>query len=188
MLASALDRRVEFNDETGSQSGVRVGLLGGVRVTAQRIEIGAPAWSKEPHTLLARDARLRLGYLDLWRAWRGEPLRIKDLHARELDGVLERLADGRASWQFGKRAANSAENAGETSLPDFSKLRVGQRKRGVGGWGLRAVFVLRRIADQHVNQHEVWTPPFDNVRCGAGPDLVLHPGAAIAKEHVVGAL
>ena len=32
--------------------------------------------ARQPHMLLARDARLRLGYLDLWRAWRGEPLRI----------------------------------------------------------------------------------------------------------------
>ena len=35
-LARTLDRRVEFNDEAGGQSGVRVGLLGSVRITAQR--------------------------------------------------------------------------------------------------------------------------------------------------------
>jgi len=124
-LAGTLDRRVELNDEAGGTSGVRVGLLRGVKVTAQRIEIGAPAWSKAPHTLLARDARLRLGYLDLWRTWRGEPLRIKDLEARELDAVVERLADGRASWQFGKRAV-TAEPEGATTLPNFAKLRVGK--------------------------------------------------------------
>lgn len=124
-LASALDRRVEFNDEAGGTSGVRVGLLRGVQVTAQRIEVGAPSWSKAPHTLLAKDARLRLGYLDLWRAWRGEPLRIKDLEARELDAVVERLADGRASWQFGKRAVGAADE-GTTSRPNFSRLRVGK--------------------------------------------------------------
>jgi hypothetical protein len=62
-LAATLDRRVEFNDEAGGTGGVRVGLLRGVQVTAQRIEIGAPAWSKARHTLLAQDARLRLGYL-----------------------------------------------------------------------------------------------------------------------------
>ena len=124
-LASALDRRVEFNDEAGGTSGVRVGLLRGVQVTAQRIEVGAPSWSKAPHTLLAQDARLRLGYLDLWRAWRGEPLRIKDLEARELDAVVERLADGRASWQFGKRAVGAADE-GTTSRPNFSRLRVGK--------------------------------------------------------------
>ncbi len=123
-LASALDRRVEFNDEAGGKSGVRVGLLRGVKVTAQRIEIGAPTWSKAPYTLLASDARLRLGYRDLWRTWRGEPLRIRDLEARELDAVIERLADGRASWQFGKKAA--ADAGGPATLPNFSKLRVGK--------------------------------------------------------------
>jgi uncharacterized protein involved in outer membrane biogenesis len=96
-----------------------------MQVTAQRIEVGAPSWSKAPHTLLAQDARLRLGYLDLWRAWRGEPLRIKDLEARELDAVVERLADGRASWQFGKRAVGAADE-GTTSRPNFSRLRVGK--------------------------------------------------------------
>ena len=124
-LASSLDRRVEFNDEAGGTRGVRVGLLRGVQVTARRIEVGAPAWSKAPHTLLAQDARLRLGYFDLWRAWRGEPLRIKDLEARELDAVVERLADGRASWQFGKKAVAGADE-GATSRPNFSKLRVGK--------------------------------------------------------------
>jgi uncharacterized protein involved in outer membrane biogenesis len=124
-LASTIDRRVEFNDASGGQSGVRVGLLGGVRVDAQRIEIGAPAWSKAPYTLLAQDARLRLGYLDLWRAWRGEPLRIQRLEARELDGTLERMADGRASWQFGRKPAAEAE-AGRVPLPSFARLRVGK--------------------------------------------------------------
>ena len=125
-LASTLDRRVEFNDEGGGTSGVRVRLLRGVQVDAQRIEIGAPAWSKAPHMVLAHDARLRLGYLALWRAWRGEPLRIKTLRARELDAVVERLADGRASWQFGKKAAAAADTEDATPLPNFSRLRVGK--------------------------------------------------------------
>ncbi len=123
-LAKTLDRRVEFNDQGGGQGGVRLSLLGGLRVTAQRIEIGAPAWSQEPHMLLARDARLHLGYFDLWRAWRGEPLRIKNLEASELDGVLERRADGSASWQFGKRAAAASADKPQ-ELPRFGELRVG---------------------------------------------------------------
>ncbi len=124
-LASTLDRRVEFNDEAGGKSGVRVRLLGGVRVDAERIEIGAPAWSKAPYMLLAQGARLRLGYIELWRAWRGEPLRIRRLEARELDGTLERLADGRASWQFGKKPP-AAEEAEHGPLPSFARLRVGK--------------------------------------------------------------
>ena len=76
-----LDRRVVFGGDGGRAAGVRIGLLGSVRVRAASIEIGAPAWSPTPHTLLARDAKLKLGYRDLWRAWHGAPLHIAGLEA-----------------------------------------------------------------------------------------------------------
>src|SRR5205085_12157154 len=63
-LAQLLDRRVVFGDP-GKSSGVRFGLIGSVRVRADMIEIGAPSWSPASHMLLARDATLKLGYLDL---------------------------------------------------------------------------------------------------------------------------
>ncbi len=122
-LGKTLDRRVEFNDETGAHGGVRIHLLGGIRVDASRIEIGAPAWSRSPHMLLARDARLSLGYFDLWHAWRGEPLHIEALEAAELDAALERRADGTASWQFGKKAP-ADDAAKPEGLPTFGRLRV----------------------------------------------------------------
>ena len=122
-LAKTLDRRIVFGADPAA-SGVRIGLLGSVRVQAASIEIGAPAWSSAPHMLLAREASLKLGYLDLWRAWRGGPLRIAALEAAEIDAALERMADGRASWQF---AANKDKkvDAEATPLPTFGKLRVG---------------------------------------------------------------
>jgi len=122
-MATALDRRVEFQDEEGGKSGVRLGLLGGIKVTAQRIEIGAPSWSREPHMLLARDAELRLAYFALWKAWRGRPLHVAGLEAGQLEGVLERRADGSASWQFGKRAEPEPE-ARPQAVPTFGFLRV----------------------------------------------------------------
>ncbi|MEO5882194.1 MAG: AsmA family protein [Caldimonas sp.] len=123
-LASTLDRRVAFNDEAGGRSGVKLHLFGGIKVAAERIEIGAPSWSSEPHMLLARDAELKLGYFALWRAWRGEPLHVARLEAEELDGTLERRADGTASWQFGeKRVADPSEKP--LALPTFGSLRVG---------------------------------------------------------------
>jgi uncharacterized protein involved in outer membrane biogenesis len=123
-LAKTLDRRVVFGDPAGGSSGVRIGLIGSVRVQADSIEIGAPAWSATPHMLLARGARLKLGYVDLWRAWRGGPLHVKELEARELDGILERLNDGRASWQFGTKKP-AEDNDKPTALPTFSRLAVG---------------------------------------------------------------
>ena len=78
-LSSTLDRKVTFGDT--DDKGVRIGLIGSVRVTAASIEIGSPTWSKQPHMLLAKDAHLKLGYLDLWRAYRGQPLHIDTLEA-----------------------------------------------------------------------------------------------------------
>ena len=123
-LAKTLDRKVAFVGDGSSGEGVRIGLLGSVRVMASSIEIGAPEWSSAPHMLLAKDARLTLGYLDLWRAWRGRPLHVRELEASEMDAALERDADGRASWQFGKKkTVDTAERP--TELPTFGTLRVG---------------------------------------------------------------
>jgi AsmA family protein len=122
-LAQLLDRRVVFASGSGG-SGVRIGLLGSVRVRAESIEIGAPQWSPARHTLLARDAALKLGYLDLWRAYRGGTLHIRELEAGELDAILERRTDGRASWQFGSRQKDDAAKE-EASLPTFGRLAVG---------------------------------------------------------------
>jgi uncharacterized protein involved in outer membrane biogenesis len=123
-LAHTLDRRVVFGSVPDSSTGVRIGLIGSVRVRADSIEIGAPAWSPTPHMLLAHDARLKLGYVDLWRAWRGGALHVQELEARELDGHLERLIDGRASWQFGNKKTTD-ESPKPTALPTFGRLRVG---------------------------------------------------------------
>ena len=59
--------------------------------------------------LVARDAVLKLGYLDLWRAYRGATLHVRELEAGELDANLERRTDGRASWQFGSKPRDDAE-------------------------------------------------------------------------------
>src|SRR6476469_9362802 len=123
-LEKMLDRRVILGGDAQRASGVRIGLLGSVRVRAASIEIGAPAWSPTPRTLLAREANLKLGYLDLWRAWHGAPLHIASLDAASLDAFLERRADGRASWQFGKKKDEQADRA-EASLPTFGRLIVG---------------------------------------------------------------
>ena len=124
-LAQTLDRKVRFNADEAVQPTVKVRLLGSLRIEAAYIEIGAPAWSTAPHMLLARDAYMKLGYGDLWRARRGEPLRIQVLRAASVDGHVERLADGRASWQFGPRPAVTAEPAFHAPLFDQLRIRSG---------------------------------------------------------------
>ncbi|MCY7389808.1 MAG: AsmA family protein, partial [Burkholderiales bacterium] len=76
-------------------------FIGGVNVHVPAVEVGPPAWSKTPHMFIARDVQIHLRYVDLWRAYAGQQIRVDSLKAATVDGNLERLADGRASWQFG---------------------------------------------------------------------------------------
>ena len=118
--ARLLDRTVRLSaDPTSAVDPTvpfRVTFLGGLRLSAPVLQIGAPNWSTAPHLLLAGDVRLELRYGDLWRTSRGEALRIRSLQAAALDAVLERRPDGRASWQFGR--------AKPTSLPVIETLLV----------------------------------------------------------------
>jgi len=124
-LSTALDRRVVLSSDAKTQPDIRIRLIGSIRLHAAHVEIGAPKWSAAPHTLLARDAHLKLGYGDLWRAYRGAPLHIVALDAAMLDGQLERNADGRASWQFGQAPSRAASDAAPR-MPTFGKLQVAQ--------------------------------------------------------------
>jgi len=118
-IAVALDRRVELGD--GAEI-PRIGLLGSVRMNAHRVRVGAPAWSSTPHTFLAQDAFVRLRYRDLWHAYRTGQLRIDAVSARQFDARFERLADGRASWNF--KPHQPAAGGSITDLPVFGHLNV----------------------------------------------------------------
>ena len=126
LMANKLERRVSLSAPAPTQPDVSpsfsLRLLGGLRLRAAELEIGAPSWSTLPHLLLARDVALDLRYIDLWRAYRGQPLRIERLQAATLDANLERLADGRASWQF--RAPPAAAPIQPLVLPQFGTLQV----------------------------------------------------------------
>ena len=124
-IGQTIDRRVSFSADPAAEPEVRIHLLGGVKVEAAHIEIGAPAWSKAPHMLLARDAQLTLGYGDLIRAGFGAPLHTRELRATEVGGHIERLADGRASWQIGKKTDTPDPEQPPARLPTFGRLAVG---------------------------------------------------------------
>ncbi len=119
-----LERPVRLAAGEGAASGFAVRFIGGIRLNTPFLEIAAPAWSTAPHLLRAEDVALELRYADLWRAYRGHTVRIHSLHARTLDGHVQRLADGRASWQFGKTPAPTAPDQ-PTRLPLFGSLQVG---------------------------------------------------------------
>jgi AsmA family protein len=117
-LSTSLGRRVSFAVDGNTLASVRVRLLGRLRIEAPQADIAAPGWSRGPSMLHARDVAMTLGYADLWRAHRGKPLRIRLLQAAEVDASFERLADGRASWVFGRAGAVSQRHLFEAPLFD----------------------------------------------------------------------
>lgn len=127
-LTRTLGRDVRFQSEPSQagQAGARafgVRFLGGVHLQLGQLNIAPPAWSKAAHLLHATGVEVDLRYLDLWRFYRGEPsLRIERLRATQLDAQLERLADGRASWEFGPRPIIPAAVA--APLPRFGRVEV----------------------------------------------------------------
>ena len=131
LLSDKLNRRVSFYSEGNADESdlkpFRLRFIGGLHLQAPQLQIAAPAWSAAPHMLSARDVTLELRYADLWRAYRGQPLRIHRLQASTLDGYLERLVDGRASWQFGPHQTPpppTPDPAPPVLVPLFGSLQV----------------------------------------------------------------
>ncbi len=123
VLAERLQRSVDLSADAAGSGSVRLRFLGGLQLRAPRLVVGAPAWSRAPHLLQANEVALDLRYIDLWRAHRGDVLRVERLEAATLDSHLERRADGRASWQFGEQPPDAAPRP--LSLPRFVHLRLG---------------------------------------------------------------
>jgi len=126
-LSNQLERSVNLASADAPASlgknAFSIRFIGGVRLKSSQIEVGAPGWSTAGPTLRARDVLLELRYVDLWRVHHGQPLHIELLRAQELDAQLERLADGRASWQVGP-AAVPAGTADRTPLPTFGHVTL----------------------------------------------------------------
>ena len=124
-LSELLERRVRVNDDqpTARQGGFSLRFLGGIRLRTAYVDIASAPWSHAPHLLQGRDVALDLRYIDLWRAWRGQPLRIESLRAARFDGYFERLADGRTSWQLGAGGAESAPEQ-PAAVPRLGSFQV----------------------------------------------------------------
>ena len=125
-LSTRLQRQISLTPDppAAAQPGATLRFIGGLRLQTPQLVVAAPAWSAAPRLLRANDVTLALRYVDLWRAWRGQPLRIDRLQAGTLDAVLERDADGRVSWQFGPTRTPDDAAAKPLPLPNFGQLRV----------------------------------------------------------------
>lgn len=111
-----LQREVSF---AGSGTRWQLHLLGGIRLNLGHLEVGGPDWGTVGATLVASEVKLALRYRDVFAYRRGEPLKIASLEAQDLSLRAQRLADGRASWQFGPTREPS-----ERSAVEFESLRV----------------------------------------------------------------
>jgi uncharacterized protein involved in outer membrane biogenesis len=103
-----------------TQFGLR--FFGALRFEAPLVHVAAPPWSRSKQLLLAHDVALELHYGDLWHAWRGQPLRIERLHVDTFEVHLQRLSDGRASWQASSPTPVSPQRS--VDLPYFGHLHV----------------------------------------------------------------
>jgi uncharacterized protein involved in outer membrane biogenesis len=135
-LSQRLARDVDFNDgaargtpgtastDSSGGSGRRfhLRLIGPLRFDAAGLRITNPAWSARQPMLQAQDARLELRWRDVLALRRGEPLRIESLVADRLHLQLERLPDGRSSWQFG----NDNPKAEKPGRSGFEGVRFGR--------------------------------------------------------------
>ena len=97
----------------------QVKFLGGVVLKTAQLYIAAPAWSSKPYFVEGNNVVLKLRYIDIWRAYRGQPIRIKSLQATTLNSYIERKADGRASWQFRNKIRDPNK---PVRLPTFDQL------------------------------------------------------------------
>lgn len=99
----------------------RITFLGGLTLTSAKLDIASPAWSKTPHFIEADNIKLKLRYIDIWRAYCGDPIRIKSLQATRFDGYIERRADGRASWKFNSQRQDLNK---PLQFPSFDQLLI----------------------------------------------------------------
>lgn len=138
-IVSKLSERKLSDTNASSINKFSIRFLGGISLNTPQLEIAAPAWSESPHMLLAQDVTLELRYIDLWRLYRAHSLkdlsyqnqtpliqylRIQRLEASTLDSHLERLSDGRASWQFEDKPAPINKVKQSIALPSFGSLLV----------------------------------------------------------------
>lgn len=107
--------------KTSSAYSFRVTFMGGLALKTSKLTIAAPEWSSKPYFVDGNDILLKLRYTDIWHAYRGQPLHINSLQAYKLDSYIERMADGRSSWQFTNKP--DAPNKPLT-LPSFDQLLI----------------------------------------------------------------
>lgn len=99
------------------QGSFRARLFWRPGIEAGQLRIGAGGGLPLPHLLDGRQVSITWHWGDVWRWWRGAPMRLETLAAGALDLQLVRTADGRASWQLGRRETPQPAREAGDDLP-----------------------------------------------------------------------
>jgi AsmA family protein len=114
-LSKALNRSVSL-----SKGSFKIKFLGSLRVEIANLQVAPPEWSKAPFMIEAKDVAATFKYADIWAAYKGERLHVVKLRATIFNSNLERLADGRVSWQLRKLATTPPP------VPSIDEMAVAQ--------------------------------------------------------------
>ncbi len=114
-LSKLLNRQVSL-----SKGSFKIQFLGGLRVEIANLEVAPPEWSKAAFMIEAKDVAATFKYVDLWAAYRGERLQVGKLKSTTFNTNLERLADGRVSWQLRKLAT------APPPIPSINEIAISQ--------------------------------------------------------------
>ena len=110
----------QLNDKQSIKTpSFHVNFLGGFTLKTAKLHIAAPSWSAKPYFIDGDNIVLKLRYIDMWRAYHGQPILIKAFQASKFDSYIERKADGRTSWQFTNKPRNPNK---PLRLPTFGQL------------------------------------------------------------------
>ena len=119
-LSNPISNNSQLNDKQSIKTPpFHVNFLGGFTLKTAKLQIATPSWSAKPYFVDGDNIVLKLRYIDIWRAYRGQPIRIKAFQASKFDAYIERKADGLASWQLTNKPRDPNK---PLRLPTFGQL------------------------------------------------------------------
>ena len=131
-LQAPLERQIRSRTGVDIQLDGRFGmrLLVNPMMSVEKITLGAGGGVEVPHLMVADNLTVQWRWGDLWRAGRGETLRVKSFQADGIDAHAVRLKSGATSWDIlpRSREAPTPPNGSLPTLPEFERLVLREGK------------------------------------------------------------